>query len=106
MNDTWIKQINPILMTIITILISLMVTTFFRFKKDVNEKLDVLMIQSAIDRTINDNASDNSDLLQLRIDRLETGQVIARRDRITKTEALKAIEKQKIWIEKYFERKE
>ena len=101
-----LKQLNPILLSVLVLLIGGMLTIFWDFRKDVNEKLDTLMIQDALGRAMALQDDKRTDLLGVRISKLENGQAIATRDRWTKTEALAANEKERVWIEKYFERKQ
>lgn len=101
-----LKQLNPILLTVVALLLGGMLTIFWDFRKDVTETLDILVIQDAIGRTIAAQDDKRTDLLGVRISKLENGQAIATRDRWTKTEALAAHDKERVWIEKYFERKQ
>ena len=99
------KWSNTILLSIITVVMSVSATMLVGNVNTVNQKLDTLMMQTAInsERIMGHNAE--ADEWKTRIESLETGQVDATRDRITKTEALAAIEDLRTWVEKYYERK-
>ena len=103
--DELMRTINTILLSIITIVITVGATLIVDSTRRLNDKLDSLMIQVAIN-TANLKAHDvESQLWKDKITALETGQAEATMDRITKTEALNAIDDLRVWVDKFYERK-
>ena len=110
--DGWQKFANTFLLATITLLITVGGAWIRYIELDnkeavevVNTKLDTLMLATLANSSQikADNVAD--DIWQARILALETGRVRATEDRITKTEALAAVENLRRWVEKYYERK-
>ena len=105
MIDKVSKWGNTILLSILTIVISASSSILISNVGDMNAKLDNLMIQTTVnsERITSHNAESRE--WKLRIESLESGASDATSDRITKTEALEAIERLREWVEKYYQRK-
>ena len=110
--DELLRTANTVLLSVITVVITIAATMIIDSNKRLNDKIDSLMIQVAVNSANlagheleagvwKSQIKNNSK----KIDALEAGNVEATMDRITKTEALRAIDDQRKWVEKYFARK-
>ena len=96
---------NTILLSILTLVVSIASTVMVSNIGEMNDKLDNLMIQTTVNSERINNHNIESGEWKLRIESLESGAADATSDRITKTEALDAIERLREWVEKYYQRK-
>jgi len=110
--DEFLRTINTILLSAIGIAITV-VSVWMRnvevdnkeADKQINDKLDVLMV-ATITNAQQIQAHEISSLdWKDRIEALETGHATATADRITKTEALAAVDGLRSWVERYYQRK-
>ena len=110
--DEILRTINTILITVIVIMIGT-VTVWMRNMevdrrediREINTKMDGLMIATL---TNSANIRSHEELYEIyiaKIESLEEGTSTATADRITKTEALAAIDNLRMWVEKYYQRK-
>ena len=111
--DEWWRIINTSLLSVLVIIISVASTMIIDSNKRLNEKIDGLMIQVAVNAANQVGHDVESAIWEklietnvVKIDALELGNVKATMDRFTKTEAMDAMDAQRKWVEKYFERKE
>jgi len=114
--DDFLRTASTVIQSFIAVVITVASTMIIDSTKRLNDKMDGLMVQVAVN-TANlsanniessiwkDRIIENSN----KIDNLIAGSVEATMDRITKVEALELVADNQIrmekWIEKYFERK-
>ena len=112
LQEGWQKTANTFLLTTITLLITVGGAWMRYIELDnkravelVNAKLDTLMLATLTNSSQIKAYDVAADIWQDRILALETGRARATEDRITKTEALAAVENLRRWVERYYERK-
>lgn len=110
--DELLRTANTVLLSVIAVVITVASTMIVDSNKRFNDKLDSIMIQVAVNTTNQNGHNIEAGVWKERIlensndiKAIKNGQVDATMDRITKTQATKAMDDMKIWIEEYFERK-
>jgi len=103
--EGWQKTANTVALTIITLVITVGTSLMVDNTKATNKKLDELVIQTTINSMSLQSHDAESLVWKNRIEALEEGRAEATMDRITKGEALDAIEELKKWVDRYYERK-
>ena len=111
--DQFFRTLNSILLTIIIALVSTGGAWLKSMDRDtqaelkvINDKMDGLMVATLTNSSAIQSHETTANIWISRIEALEKGTTVATSDRITKTEALAAIENLRAWVEKYYERKE
>ena len=105
MNEGWQKIANTIMLSVITIIITVGTSLIVSGMTKLSEKLDNIVVQSAVNSIEIKAYNIEAEIWKDRIVSLETGQSIATSDRITRTEAMQAIDDIKNWVDKYYARK-
>ncbi len=105
MNEGWQKIATTIMLSVITIIITVGTSLIVSGMTKLNEKLDSIVVQTAVNAIEIKSHNIEAEIWKDRIVSLETGQSIATSDRITRTEAMRAMEDMKEWVDKYYARK-
>ena len=95
------QYVNTFLLSAIMILMTYGSVTIRTVLNNQNDQNVTIAVMSSNLTSLNDNDVDYND----RLKKIETGQIAATADRITKTEALAAIERLRDYIDKNFQRK-
>jgi low affinity Fe/Cu permease len=103
--EGWQKTANTIVLSVMTLIITTGVALMVDNTKSVSKKLDELVIQTTINSMKLEAHNEEAGMWKNRIQALEEGKAEATMDRITKGEALDAIEDLKKWVDRYYERK-
>ncbi len=101
-----LQIVNSIMLTIIAVFLGYLTSTL----RDIGTQQSDLNIAIAVMNQRYEShiavAVDTRDHFESRVSSLEKGTVLATADRITKTEALAAIDGLRNWTERYYQRKE
>jgi hypothetical protein len=100
-----VHLINSALLATITVIISAIGGILVSSMNGINEKMDSLMMQTTINSERIYGHNKDSEEWKSRILALEKGESNATSDRITRSEALKAVEDLRLWVEKYYVKK-
>lgn len=101
-----LQIVNTIMLTIIAIFLGYLtnsIATIGKQQADLNVAIAIMNQRFEGHVILSQTYADD---YGIRISNLENGSVMATTDRITKTEALEAIDNLRIWVERYYERKE
>lgn len=101
-----LQIVNSVMLTIIAVFLGYLTNSI----RDIGNQQETLNIAIAVMNqrfeSHSEIATTYKDAFEVRIGNLEEGTVIATADRITKTEALQAIDNLRKWVEKYYERRD
>ena len=96
---------NTVVLTLISLLLALAINSMVHVRHELNElKITTTVLNQRLDDFIQTQNNKN-EMFHARIHNLEEGNVKATADRITKTEALAAIDNLRKWVERYYVRK-
>lgn len=99
------RTINTVLLSVITIVLTVGATMIIDSTKRLNDKLDNVIIQVTMNSAKLEGHNQEASIWIDRIQALEKGEAEATMDRITKSEALEAIDDLKKWVDRYYARK-